>query len=108
MGRGWYGPPRLSTKLSSVQNGGLIVRRPILIAAPAGLTAAETGVVSFMRGESTIFSTHPVEKPYRERPFLWPSLRGISLISVIFQVGSSDPDLALQAAKVVQHDVSGM
>jgi hypothetical protein len=27
---------------------------------------------------------------------------------VIFQIGSSDPELALQAAKIVQQDVAGM
>jgi len=27
---------------------------------------------------------------------------------VIFQIGTSDPELALQAAKIVQQDVAGM
>ena len=30
------------------------------------------------------------------------------LMSVIFQIGSSDPDLAVKAAKVVEQDVAGM
>jgi tRNA-dihydrouridine synthase len=29
-------------------------------------------------------------------------------MSVIFQIGSSDPDLAVKAAKVVEQDVAGM
>jgi tRNA-dihydrouridine synthase len=29
-------------------------------------------------------------------------------LPVIFQIGSSDPELALQAAKIVQQDVAGM
>jgi len=37
-----------------------------------------------------IFTTHPVEKPY-----------------LIFQIGSSNPELAVEAAKTVQQDVSG-
>jgi tRNA-dihydrouridine synthase 2 len=38
-----------------------------------------------------MFTTHPVEKPY-----------------FIYQIGSSDPDLAVQAAKTVMQDVSGI
>lgn len=29
-------------------------------------------------------------------------------MSVIFQIGSSDPEIAVQAAKTVQQDVAGM
>jgi tRNA-dihydrouridine synthase 2 len=38
-----------------------------------------------------MFTTHPVEKPY-----------------YIFQIGSASPELAVQAAKVVQDDVAGI
>lgn len=38
-----------------------------------------------------MFTCHPIEKPY-----------------LIFQVGSADPDLAVQAARVVMDDVSGI
>ena len=38
-----------------------------------------------------MFTTHPIEKPY-----------------LIYQIGSSDPDLAVQAAKTVMQDVSGI
>lgn len=38
-----------------------------------------------------IFTTHPIEKPY-----------------LIYQIGSADPDLAVQAAKTVVQDVSGI
>lgn len=38
-----------------------------------------------------MFTTHPVEKPY-----------------LIYQIGSADPALAVQAAKVVMHDVAGI
>ena len=38
-----------------------------------------------------MFTTHPIEKPY-----------------LIYQIGSSDPDLAVQAARTVIQDVSGI
>lgn len=38
-----------------------------------------------------MFTTHPIEKPY-----------------LIYQVGSADPELAVQAAKTVMQDVSGI
>ena len=38
-----------------------------------------------------IFTTHPIEKPY-----------------LIYQIGSADPALAVEAAKTVQQDVSGI
>jgi tRNA-dihydrouridine synthase 2 len=38
-----------------------------------------------------MFTCHPIEKPY-----------------LIFQVGSADPDLAVQAARIVMGDVSGI
>jgi tRNA-dihydrouridine synthase 2 len=56
-------------------------------------TTAATGVVSYV-GKSqskAMFTTHPLEKPY-----------------LIYQIGSADPDLAVQAAKVVMQDVAGI
>lgn len=38
-----------------------------------------------------MFTTHPIEKPY-----------------LIYQIGSADPELAVQAAKTVMQDVSGV
>jgi len=38
-----------------------------------------------------MFTTHPIEKPY-----------------LIYQIGSADPDLAVQAATIVMQDVSGI
>ena len=38
-----------------------------------------------------MFTTHPIEKPY-----------------LIYQIGSADPELAVQAAKTVMQDVSGI
>ena len=54
-------------------------------------SSAVTGVISYDGVSRAIFSTHPVEKPY-----------------LIYQIGSSDPDLAVQAAKTVVQDVSGI
>jgi len=55
------------------------------------LISAVTGVVSYNGVTRAIFTTHPIEKPH-----------------LIYQIGSSDPDLAVQAAKVVMQDVSGI
>ena len=44
------------------------------------LYAAKTGVISYNGKSKAIFTTHAVEKPY-----------------LIYQIGSSDPDLAVQA-----------
>ena len=52
---------------------------------------ANTGVVSYNGVTKAIFTTHPVEKPY-----------------LIYQIGSADPELAVQAAKTVMQDVSGI
>lgn len=47
--------------------------------------------MSFNGKTRAIFATHPIEKPY-----------------LIYQVGSASPDLAVQAAKTVVNDVSGI
>jgi tRNA-dihydrouridine synthase 2 len=52
---------------------------------------AITGVISYNGKSRAMFTTHPIEKPY-----------------LIFQIGSSDPELAVQAARVVMKDVSGI
>ena len=52
---------------------------------------AATGVISYHGVSRAIFTTHPVEKPY-----------------LIYQIGSADPELAVQAAKTVMQDVSGV
>lgn len=51
---------------------------------------AVTGIVSYNGKTKAIFSTHPIEKLY-----------------LIFQIGSADPEIAVQAAKIVQNDVAG-
>ncbi|WVQ95833.1 hypothetical protein IAU59_002932 [Kwoniella sp. CBS 9459] len=50
-----------------------------------------TGVITYHKGQGPIFSCHPIEKPY-----------------LIFQIGSSNPELAVKAAQTVQQDVSGI
>lgn len=50
-----------------------------------------TGVVSYNGKSRAIWTTHPIEKPY-----------------LIYQLGSADPVLAVQAAKTVMQDVSGI
>lgn len=52
---------------------------------------AVTGVVSYNGKTRAIFMTHPLEKPY-----------------LIYQMGSADPELAVQAARTVMQDVSGI
>ncbi|TYJ52955.1 hypothetical protein B9479_006424 [Cryptococcus floricola] len=54
----------------------------------------ESGVITYHKGQGPIFTTHPIEKPYRK--------------FVIFQIGSSDPALAVKAAQTVQQDVAGI
>ncbi|KAJ4470919.1 hypothetical protein J3R30DRAFT_3531844 [Lentinula aciculospora] len=50
-----------------------------------------TGVISYNGKSRAIWTTHPIEKPY-----------------LIYQIGSADPELAVQAAKTVMQDVSGI
>lgn len=52
---------------------------------------AKTGVISYNGVSKAIFTTHPIEKPY-----------------LIYQIGSADPELAVQAAKTVMQDISGV
>jgi tRNA-dihydrouridine synthase 2 len=48
----------------------------------------ENGVVQFQKNGRSIWETHPIEKD-----------------RLIYQIGSSDPELALKAAKLVENDV---
>lgn len=48
-------------------------------------------MISYNGKSRAMFTTHPVEKPY-----------------LIYQIGSANPDLAVQAAKTVMQDVSGI
>lgn len=57
----------------------------------ADWSLATTGVVSYMGVSKAVWTTHPIEKPF-----------------LIYQIGSADPDLAVQAAKKVMNDVSGI
>ncbi|KAJ2726448.1 tRNA-dihydrouridine synthase 2 [Coemansia sp. Benny D115] len=51
----------------------------------------KTGVISYMKGDREIFTTHPSEKD-----------------KMVFQMGSANPESALEAAKRVEQDVSGI
>jgi len=50
-----------------------------------------SGTIHYNGVSKAIFSCHPLEKPY-----------------LIYQIGSSDPELAVQAARVVRQDISGV
>lgn len=53
------------------------------------LSSLETsGTIKYMKKGKSIWETHPIEKS-----------------RLIYQIGSADPDLALQAAKIVEDDV---
>lgn len=91
----WCGVLRLSTKLFCTQRDGSIVRfsRRSSNTVVANGSIAATGVISYV-GQSqskAMFTTHPVEKPY-----------------LIYQIGTADPELAVQAAKTVMQDVAGI
>ncbi|TNY17003.1 hypothetical protein DMC30DRAFT_410093 [Rhodotorula diobovata] len=50
-----------------------------------------TGVVSFVKNGRSVFECHPLEKP-----------------RLIFQLGSADPQLAVEALRVIENDVAGV
>lgn len=50
-----------------------------------------TGTIKYMKKGRSIFECHPIEKPY-----------------LIFQLGSADPKLAVEAALLVAQDVAGV
>ncbi|KAJ7292660.1 hypothetical protein C8J57DRAFT_1428750 [Mycena rebaudengoi] len=85
----------LPTRLFALKHGASLVWGPEMV-DKAMLYATRvvdpvTGIISYNGKSRAMFTTHPVEKPY-----------------FIFQIGSSDPELAVQAARVVMHDVSGI
>ncbi|KAJ7838738.1 hypothetical protein B0H14DRAFT_2361438 [Mycena olivaceomarginata] len=85
----------LPTRLFALKHGATLVWGPEMV--DKAMLHSErvvdpvTGVVSFNGKSRAMFTTHPVEKPY-----------------LIFQIGSSDPELAVQAARIVMNDVSGI
>ncbi|KAI0706259.1 FMN-linked oxidoreductase [Cerioporus squamosus] len=84
----------LPTRLYALKHGAKLVWGPETIDKAILHTTREvdpvTGVVSYHGKSKAIFTTHPIEKPF-----------------LIYQIGSADPELAVQAAKMVQQDVSG-
>jgi len=77
-----------------MQKGSLIVcpqHNTQLHICPEYLPLAVTGVISYNGKSKAIFTTHPIERPY-----------------LVYQIGSADPETAVQAAKTVMQDVSGI
>ncbi|EAU92337.1 tRNA-dihydrouridine synthase 2 [Coprinopsis cinerea okayama7 len=85
----------LPTRLFALKHGATLVWGPEIVDKAILHAKREvdpvTGVVSYNGVSRAIFTTHPIEKPY-----------------LIYQIGSADPELAVQAAKTVQQDVSGI
>ncbi|GAA6019247.1 hypothetical protein JCM11491_001288, partial [Sporobolomyces phaffii] len=85
----------LPTRLVSLEYGATLVWGPEIVdKAIIGATRTvdpTTGVVSFVKHNRAIFECHPLE-------------RG----RLIFQLGSADPALAVEALKVIEHDVAGV
>ncbi|KAJ7667498.1 hypothetical protein DFH06DRAFT_1085035 [Mycena polygramma] len=85
----------LPTRLFALKHGANLVWGPEIV--DKAILHAEravdpvTGIISYNGKSRAMFTTHPIEKPY-----------------FIFQIGSSDPELAVQAARVVMQDVSGI
>lgn len=77
-----------------MQNGKLTVCYQIHCVNSVSLIAlllVSTGVISYNGVSRAIFTTHPIERRY-----------------LIYQIGSADPELAVEAARVVMNDVSGI
>ncbi|KDN49127.1 hypothetical protein RSAG8_02480, partial [Rhizoctonia solani AG-8 WAC10335] len=84
----------LPTRLLSLKYGATLVWSPEIVdKAIIGSQRIVDGVISYMKPNSNnpVFTTHPVERTH-----------------LIFQMGSSDPELAAQAAQVVLQDVAGI
>ncbi|KAF9256355.1 tRNA-dihydrouridine synthase 2 [Marasmius fiardii PR-910] len=85
----------LPTRLFALKHGATLVWGPETV--DKAILHAErivdpfTGIVSYNGKSRAIWTTHPIEKPY-----------------LIYQLGSADPTLAVQAAKTVMQDVSGI
>ncbi|KAF8641008.1 hypothetical protein AX17_000653 [Amanita inopinata Kibby_2008] len=84
----------LPTRLFALKHGATLVWSPETVDKAILHATREvdpvTGVVSYNGVSRAIFTTHPIERPY-----------------LIYQIGSADPELAVQAAKTVMQDVSG-
>ncbi|KAK7686542.1 hypothetical protein QCA50_010142 [Cerrena zonata] len=84
----------LPTRLFALKHGATLVWGPEIvdkaILHSERMVDPVTGTVSYNGKTKAIFQTHPVEKPY-----------------LIYQIGSADPELAVQAAKTVMQDVAG-
>ncbi|KZT73377.1 FMN-linked oxidoreductase [Daedalea quercina L-15889] len=84
----------LPTRLYSLKHGASLVWGPETvdkaILHTERVVDPVTGVVSYVGKTKPIFLTHPIEKPY-----------------LIYQIGSADPETAVQAAKMVMQDVAG-
>ncbi|KAF9524096.1 tRNA-dihydrouridine synthase 2 [Crepidotus variabilis] len=85
----------LPTRLFALKHGATMVWGPEIVDKAILHSKREvdpiTGVVSYNGVSRAIFATHPIEKPY-----------------LIYQIGSADPGLAVQAAKTVIQDISGV
>ncbi|KAL1739904.1 hypothetical protein HDZ31DRAFT_48561 [Schizophyllum fasciatum] len=85
----------LPTRLFALKHGASLVWGPEIvdkaILHAERVVDPETGIISYNGKSRSIYQCSPVEKPY-----------------LIYQIGSADPDLAVQAAKVVMNDVSGI
>nr|VWO96796.1 Uncharacterized protein [Ganoderma boninense] len=84
----------LPTRLYALKHGAKLVWGPETvdkaILHTTRVVDPVTGVVAYHGKSKPIFTCHPVEKPF-----------------LIYQIGSADPELAVQAAKMVQQDVAG-
>ncbi|KAI5991349.1 hypothetical protein EDC04DRAFT_2587498 [Pisolithus marmoratus] len=85
----------LPTRLMALKHGASLVWGPEVvdkaILHTERVVDPVTGVISYNGKTRAIFTTHPIEKPY-----------------LIYQIGSASPELAVQAAKTVVQDVSGV
>lgn len=87
----------LPTRLMALEYGASLVWGPEIvdkaIIGSERTVDEKTGTVRFLKGKDrkSVFECHPIEK---ER--------------LIFQMGSADPELAVQAAKMVENDVAGI
>ncbi|KAL1752059.1 hypothetical protein FB107DRAFT_220711 [Schizophyllum commune] len=85
----------LPTRLFALKHGASLVWGPEIvdkaILHAERVVDPDTGIISYNGKSRSIYQCSPVEKPY-----------------LIYQIGSADPELAVQAAKIVMHDVSGI
>ncbi|CAE6387019.1 unnamed protein product [Rhizoctonia solani] len=87
----------LPTRLLSLKYGATLVWSPEIIdkaiIGSKRTVDERTGVITYMKPNSNnpVFTTHPIERTH-----------------LIFQMGSSDPELAAQAAQIVFQDVAGI